>query len=308
MLRTPDQDAAMSIELRRATPEDRDAVYAMFRRSIWAYLRQVGVVGAEDDEDPKEAWRRQRATFVHTETTAAEDWLAADGDRVVGMARSIERDGHLQLTHFFVDPDAQAGGVGRRLLARAFPPDRGSGRSILATQHPRALSLYLRSGVAVRSVAATFLRRPERMPLPAGAEVAPVGEGEVADLERMDRDILGFARPEDLRFLASDRPASLLVRDGRPFGYAFTSNGELSGPAGARSAADLPGVLAVLEDAAFERGQDEHGVLLSLEAHEGVRWLLDRGYRLAPFYEFLLVDAPTVAFDRYVMTQPSFLW
>lgn len=280
----------------------------MFRRSLWAYLRRVGVAGPDDVDDVDQAWRRQGATFVHTETSAAEDWLAVDGGAVVGMARSIERDGHLQLTHFFVDPEVQAGGVGRELLRRAFPPGRGRGRSILATQHPRALGLYLRAGVATRSVAATFVRPPGDPGTPSGLDVVAAGAGDLGTIVAIDGEALGFTRRVDLAFLLGDRPASLLVRDGTAVGYAFTSNGELCGPAAVRSAADLPAVLTLLERSAHERGQDEHGVLLSLHAHAGVRWLLDRGYRLLPFYELLLVDAPTIAFDRYVMTQPSFLW
>src|SRR5262249_8025679 len=82
---------------------------------------------------------------------------------VVGWAMSIERDGHLELTHFFVQPGVQAKGIGQGLIKRAFPADRPRYKSILATQDLRALPLYLRSGVNYVTTSADFIIAPKRI-------------------------------------------------------------------------------------------------------------------------------------------------
>ena len=72
-------------------------------------------------------------------------WFAEDEatGEAIGYARSILRDGVRELTEFFVLPEAQGAGVGRGLLARAFPADGARHRAIVATMDPRAIARYL---------------------------------------------------------------------------------------------------------------------------------------------------------------------
>jgi GNAT superfamily N-acetyltransferase len=51
---------------------------------------------------------------------------------------SVERHGHLELTHFFVEPGGQNKGIGSRPIERAFPVGRFTHRSINATLDARA--------------------------------------------------------------------------------------------------------------------------------------------------------------------------
>src|SRR4030088_2398918 len=66
---------------------------------------------------------------------AAEWWVAEepDGGPIFGFGRSIERGGLLELVELFVLPTRQSAGVGRALIDRAFPLERGDIRSIIAT-------------------------------------------------------------------------------------------------------------------------------------------------------------------------------
>lgn len=102
----------------------------MFRETIWDYMLHHGFANQEDANDIDEYFRQQQYLYLHLERTAAEDWLAVDDKQaVVGWARSIERDNHLQLTHFFVSTAVQGGGVRRALLDLAFPLNCGQTQS-----------------------------------------------------------------------------------------------------------------------------------------------------------------------------------
>lgn len=294
---------------RRFAPDDRDVVYRLFRRSLWAYIQELGMAGPDQTDDVDAARARQGPLMEHLERTAAEDWVAEDGaGAIVGMARSIERDGHLELTHFFVDPSAQASGIGRGLLRRAFPQGRTPHRSIIATQHPRALSLYLRSGVASQGVAATLSTRPRAVDIETDLALESAGADAVSLISQLDRKVLGFRRPEDITFLLADRPAQLLRRDDEVVGYVFLGNGLAAGPAATLDPRDLPVALAAIESAAYDGAQETLFLTLPMAASHGVRWALGRGYSIDPFYEMLLVDTDSMKFDRYLMTQPSFIW
>src|SRR5687768_10552037 len=157
MLRSPTYKgsaAPMSDEIiyRPARPDDIRPAYAVFRRSLYRYLFQQAMIDETTAMDPsiESDWRRNSVWIEHLWSTAAEIWVADDAaSRIVGWAMSIERDRHLELTHLFVEPSVQAKGIGRNLLQRAFPNGRARHKVIIALQDPRALSLYLRSGVSM---------------------------------------------------------------------------------------------------------------------------------------------------------------
>lgn len=120
-------DGSPGITYRPLVGADIPAAYAVFRRSLFDYLLRIGMVDAATAADPpiESAWQSQGPWVEHLSRTAAENWVAEDGaGRVIGWAMSVERDGVLELTHLFVEPGVQAGGVGRALLDRAFPRAR----------------------------------------------------------------------------------------------------------------------------------------------------------------------------------------
>ena len=70
---------------------------------------------------------------------------AVDDERVVGFGAVVERAGVTHLADLFVDPDRFEQGIGSRLLASLF----GDAvlRTTFASSDPRALPLYVRSGM-----------------------------------------------------------------------------------------------------------------------------------------------------------------
>lgn len=283
----------------------------MFRASLWAYVQQIGFVGPDEVDSVEAAWDRQGPLMQHLESTAAEDWVAEDASgTVVGMARSIERDGHVQLTHFFVDPQAQTRGVGRQLLELAFPLGWGRHRSVIATQDPRALGLYLRFGVKARGLGIALSKRPAVTEVPTTLRIEEIGPGSasVDAIGAIDQQVLGFRRDQDIRFLLSERPACLFWRGREPVAYLFAGTGLVAGPGAALDRSDLPVLIAEQELRALAAGHETISIGLSTAASDTLAWALEHGFRIEPFYEVLLSDAPTLQLDRYLMTQPAFIW
>jgi len=293
---------------RRFESDDTTPVYRLFRESIYSYLRNIGLVGTDEKPDIEGSWKRQQPIFDHLTETATQDWIAATPRGVVGWARSVQRDDHVQLTHFFVDPDVQGSGVGRGLLERAFPIGWGQSRSVLATLNPLALGLYLKFGVSFRGLSLEFLGRPNPSTRTSDLTAVLADEDDLDQVVQLDRTVFGFDRTIDLTFLAKDRPLYLYRRGTATVGYAFTTNGDYSGPGGVLDPSDLPLILAHLETLAAEREIDTYGFMFPAKAHDAVKWALDHGYHIDPFYEMLLADTDDLKQDSLLMTQPSFIW
>src|SRR5690349_18193042 len=152
-----------AVRIRPAESGDMRAAFAVFRRSLMPMLHRLGFVDSAEltDAQVEESWAPRTLWIEHIWRTAAHNWVAEDaGGELVGWALSVQRGPLLELCMFFVSPTAQSKGLGRALLERTFPIDGGPHRSILATQDPRAMSRYLRSGVRFISSVVDFEAKP----------------------------------------------------------------------------------------------------------------------------------------------------
>ena len=249
----------------------------------------------------------------HLAATAAEDWVAETADgQIVGWAQSIERDGLLELTFFFVDPEVRTKGIGRGLLERAFPPDRGDSRVISATLDTAAVSLYLRFGVRYAATTIDFLGKPAASLIATDLAIERVEPGTEDAAERaivvVERELLGHGRSEDTRFLLGNRPAWLARRGGQVVGMAFgTSAADMSGPIGALDPTDLPALMATVENDATARGVEELGFTIPMINRTALDFVLSRRFQVDTFYTFVLSSDDRMQLDRWVQTQPSFI-
>ena len=235
---------------------------------------------------------------------AAEWWVAEEpaSRALIGFARSIERGGLLELTEFFVLPTSQSRGVGRALIERSFPNDRGDIRSIIATTDVRALRLYYGAGTVPRFPLLTFVATPARTE--SDGEIVPLALGRDPDaldhLRRIEVSTLEYGRGEaEVRWLLTDREGYLYERRGTAVGYAFVGRGG-AGPIAALDPGCLPDILLHVEHRAHALGVERLEFQVPGPNEVAARHLLSRGFRIDPWVNLLMSNRPFGHFDRFL--------
>jgi GNAT superfamily N-acetyltransferase len=300
-----DPDAVAGLIVRRATPDDAAACHDV----LWESVTDLGRRQATPLEGSVEDWWRSgESLHRHLAERAAEWWLAEDpgSRRVVGYARSIERDGLVELTEFFVRPGFQSRGLGRDLLERAFPQDDGHGRrrirSIIATADVRALARYYGVGTVARFPFFTLGGKPSSAELDSRLEPVALARGNAATaaVRDIERNVLGFARGDaEIDWLLGDREGWVYSNEGAIVGFAFVGTAG-TGPLAALDPANFPAVLAHVESRAHAQGLDHVEFQVPGPNETAIHHLLGRGYRLDSWINFLMSDRPFGQFDRFI--------
>ncbi len=298
----------MTISYRPGRLEDSRAVFEVFVRAVTDLGERQGVntiTGGDGADQLGRMWARRRSMFEHLAQTASHFWIAEQAGEVIGYARTIRRGDLQELTEFFVLPGLQASGIGRELLARAFPGGDSAHRVVIATLDDRALVRYLKAGVYARFPVKYFYRQPEPYSLTTDLEVRPAGAGPetLAALAALDQDVLGHQRDVDHSWLLATRAGYLYYRAGRPVGYGYV--GESSGPFALLRPDDYPAVLAHAETEAASRGFD-YGIEAPLVNRHAVDFMLERGYRMGSFTALFMSDRPFGRFENYLFFTPPF--
>jgi GNAT superfamily N-acetyltransferase len=301
----------MPITYRRGTLADSQTVFNIFHLSIIDLGQRLNVMAITDGDQPEVMaglWLNRQPLFDHLALTAENFWIAEQDGQPIGYARSIMRDGSRELTEFFVLPGHQSGGVGRELLARAFPVDGASHRVIIATIDARAQARYLKAGVYPRFPTYYFSRQPEAVTIPTDLVIEPITEtpATLAALQQIDHFILGHRRDIDLAWLLNNRSGFAYKRAGRVVGYGFT--GPQRGPFALLNSADFPAVLAHAETLAHSQGLTDFGLEVPLINEVAVQYLLKRGYKLDEFFAMFMSDKPFGKFENYIVTSPPFFF
>ncbi|HRQ40572.1 MAG TPA: GNAT family N-acetyltransferase [Chloroflexota bacterium] len=304
------------ITYRQGTVADSYAVFCVFEEALADLLRRHGHDEPTSWADPEKLahlWQKRRPLYEHLAHTASHFWVAeqggkseADPRRIVAFARSIERDGTLELTEFFAVPGVQSGGVGRELLARAFPTGDYRQRIIIATTDMRAQSRYLKAGVYPRFPIYYFWRQPEMRPADDELHSEPmVASPELwATLAEIDTAVLGHSRTADHQWLLSDRQGMLYRRQGQIIGYGYM--GPPNGPFALLDAADFPAVLAHAENTAAVNGRETVGFEVPMCNQTAVNYLLSRGYQIEQFIALFMSSQPPEKLQHYLLTSPPF--
>ena len=292
------------IVFRRGVPADARVCHQLLHEAVTDYERHHGtpLEGAEP-----EWWSGMEPYYAYLAVDSAEWWVAQDGASgpLIGYARSIDNDGLFELTEFFVKPGHQAQGIGRELIARAFPERPGSTRCIIATRDVRAIARYYASGMAVRFpfFELSGPTRPAEPPADLGVRRVE-SEADVAAVRELELDVLGFERSEpQLQALLEARETYLYHRGAAAIGFAFVSRFGI-GPIGALDPRDLPGILLHVEGRLHAMGVAEMELGVAGPSDEAIRHLLSRGFRLDPYMSFLLSDRPFGKFDRFIGFYP----
>lgn len=300
----------MTIEFRRGTIDDSLAVFEVFEAALLDLSRKMGVMaltGGDDPETPGEMWTRRKPLFEHLARTAHEFWVAEENSHILGYARSILRDDVLELTEFFVLPDAQSAGIGSELLRRAFPTQDAKHHLIVATTDVRAQTRYLKTGVLPRFPTMYWFRAPENVSVQTDLEFvrAQYSSDILAQMAELDRAILGLTREVDHAWFLETRKGYLYRRGGAVVGYGYHSTGAGSGPFALHDARDFAAVLTHAERAAYARGLKEIGFDIPMLNRAAVEYVLAHKYQLEPFVTLFMSDAPLGNFEKYVLTGPG---
>jgi GNAT superfamily N-acetyltransferase len=292
------------VEYRRATPDDVVPCHELMWLSVTDLGRRQGtpLEGSATDWWPSsEPLHRQLAQI------AAEWWVAEETGPggLVGFARSIERDGLLELTEFFVRPDQQSRGVGKALLERAFPSGRGTVRSIVATSDVRAQARYYAAGTVARFPIFTLAGVPSATEPIRAVTAEPIDGQQSIELQRaIERTVLGHRRSDDeIRWLLDRRQGHLYRRADRVIGFSFLGR-DGAGPMAALEPSDLPAILLHVE--VLARTMELERLELQVPAPNAIaiRHLMGRRYRFDSWINFLMSDRPFGQFDRFIPFAP----
>lgn len=298
----------MSLTFRPATVDDSPIVFKIFETSVKDLSQRLGVMAITGGTDPallESLWQRRGSLFEHLARTADQFWLAERAGQAIGYARSIRRGEVRELTDFFVLPGEQSAGVGRELLARAFPRAGVTHRVIVATSDSRAVALYLKAGVYARFPIYYFSRSPEVVTTATDLTIEPIiaSTPVIESLATLDLAVLGHRRDADHLWLLTQRQGYLYYRAGQPVGYGYVSIS--SGPFALLHEADFPAVLAHAESHAAAAGHP-FGVEVPLVNRAAVDYLLARGFQMDAFFAFFMSDVPLGRFENYLFTSPPF--
>jgi GNAT superfamily N-acetyltransferase len=298
--------APTAFRLRRATPDDSRRAFDVFLPSAQDLTRRLNVTWEVEAEA---LWEGMRYLWDRLAAHHAEWWIAEDAatGEAIGYARSVERGGLLELTEFFVRPGHQAAGVGAALLERAFPAARGEVRAIIATTDTRAQARYYRAGTAARFPIVSLEGEPHVEELADdGIVIAQLGaDDDLEPLRRIERAVVEFDRGDELRWLLDHREGYLYRRGGEPIGFAFV--GRASGPIAALEPEDQVPILRHVESRAAALGVGPLSLEVPMPNEVAVRHLLSRGFRIDPFYTFLMSSRPFGRFDRFIGFSPPFI-
>jgi hypothetical protein len=250
------------------------------------------------------SYERYPALYDHLARTAEHCWVAERDGQVIGHARSTMRDGVRQLTEFNVAPGNQSAGIGRELLARAFPANGARRRVILATADARAQARYLKSGVFPRFSLTNFSRAPQPVSAATDLTIEPVSPtpATLAACALIDKQLFSFHRDDDHAFLLGDRQGYLYYRGRQIVGYGYT--GADNGPFALLDAMDFPAVLAHAETEAARRGDETFAVMVPMINRVAVTYLLARRFLFAEWFGFFMSDEPFGAFENYIVCSP----
>lgn len=297
----------MTITYRQGTIEDSQSVFNIFVKTIMDYGTRMNVMAITGGNDPavlESLWRKRRPMFEFLAGSAVQFWVAEKDGEIIAYARSIEHDGHHELTEFFVLPGHQSGGVGRELLERAFPESGARYRSIIATLDERALYRYMKLGVYARFPFKYFYRKAEPVEMETDLAIEPMQiELHLPELNRLDREILSHEREHLHRWIATTRPGYIYRRGDSVVGYGYV--GSNSGPFAVLDEDDFPAILAHAESLTAAKDR-EFGVQTPLINEKAIRYFLERRFQIDSFSALFMSNVPFGKFEKYLCFSPEF--
>jgi len=253
------------VDLRPAADDDLPALHGVFLRAV------ANVFGPHEFPPPApryEAFANQQGHVLATGTTV----VAEEDGVLLGFGSSWQRDAHWFLASLFVEPTAQAAGVGTAILEAVWGAAEHR-RTITDAIQPVSNALYGRRGLVPATPVLAFGGRP----LGGESALEPVE----ADLAAIDAAAYGFDRAVDHAYW--ERHARRTTWPGA-YSYAFPG-GEIGPVAGLDAAAAARALAAELA-----RADGEVRVRIPGSSRALVEVALRAGLRLGPVPGLLLLS------------------
>ena len=199
------------------TSADAAGIYRTGSEAMPATAEEREEVRGRSAEEVQRRIERYQHILRHDPEGA---WVAVDGERIVGVALALEREGLWILALFAVEEEYRRSGVGRELLDRALGYAGGGRRGAMLTSstHPAAMRRYALAGFGLHPslVAGGTVRRAS---LPSGTLAREGTEDDLQLAAEVDRLIRGAAHGPDLEFML--RTGCRLLVDERPSGIGY---------------------------------------------------------------------------------------
>ena len=298
-----------SISIRPGEEKDQFPAFEVFRVSLYTLLKDLKAAAAiPSHEEIKHLYEHYYQDFLkHVFDTRDQFWVAETDGKVIGYARSIKRDGILQLTEFFVHPHHQGLGVGSQLLAKAFPKEDTQNRVICASPDNRALIRYLKTGVRSQFTIYEWSRKPEVVPFVTDLTIEPIEDTpeNISILNDIDRAVIGYTREIDHHWFIQNRHGHFYLRKNQVVGYSYFGN--RAGPIAMLHNADFSAALAHIETEMTKTVDDIYNeVILCVPMNNpaAVDYVVKHGYHTNAFFEHFFADQPFGHYENYVFIDP----
>jgi predicted N-acetyltransferase YhbS len=201
--------------------------------------------------------------------------VAESNGRVIGSNFLWENGVIAGVGPITIDPAAQNGGVGRRLmlevLARAKQRGFAGVRLVQATYHSRSLSLYTKLGFDAREALSNVQGPPLHVAIP-GCEVRAARAADADGCNALCARIHGHGRAGELAEAIAHGSATVVERASRITGYATVIG--FFGHAVAETNDDLKALIGAAD------GFAGPGLLVPTRNGELLRWCLAHGLRV----------------------------
>lgn len=310
-----DRGSGASVTFRAAVAADLTDCHRVWRDALNAYLGRMGVPPLPEDNPGV------RRLHAHALATDPERFVVAErrrhsGERrVVAFGSAVERGRLWFLSMLFVEPGEQAGGLGKALLDRMLPASL-DGR-VLATctdsAQPVSNGLYATYGIVPRMPMFHLVGRPvpgfEWPALPHGIRAERIADParwrESPELDAFDRRVLGFAHPEDHRFIQDEPRHAFAYRGAADALVAYGYAGEIGriSPIAVAEPDLLTPVLGHLLAAVQPRGAS--AVWLPGAAGDAIATAIRAGLRIEGFPVLAGWSRPYADLSAYVPISPG---
>jgi len=298
------------VTFRPATIADLPDCERLWRDGLNGYLRPLGF--------PDVPLENPGLRRLHAHTLATDPdrfWVAERDGRLEAFGSAVVRGRVWFLSMLFVDPGAQLRGLGRAILERIRPAADDAFTLATATDSAQPVSngLYASLGIVPRVPLFNLVGRPRPgwtpPPLPDGMRAVrwPADGALDAARDDLDRELLGFAHPDDHVFVRGDGRGTFayLGERGDLAGYGYASEAGRVGPLAVRDAALAAPVLGHLLTAVEPRGASS--TWLPGAGGPGIVTALEAGLRIEGFPTILCWSAPFADLERYVPISPGLL-